>query len=101
MGIYVVLSSPGVISLQNVIPKKQFMYFRHRIALQISEQESFDFLQNRQGALLQAHGDVPTVAFYADINGNRSMKFKPYSIKDEGFDFQFDHIRDLILKKNG
>lgn len=101
VGIYVVLSSPGVISLQNVIPKKQFMYFRHRIALQISEQESFDFLQNRQGALLQAHGDVPTVAFYADINGNRSMKFKPYSIKDEGFDFQFDHIRDLILKKNG
>lgn len=101
VGIYVVLSCSGVISLQNVISKKQFMYFRHRIALQISEQESFDFLQNRQGALLQIHGDVPTVAFYADVNGNKSMKFKPYSIKDEGFECQFERIRDFILQKNG
>lgn len=98
-GIYVVLSSSGVISIQNVISKKQFTYFRHRVSLQISEQESFDFLQSRVGSTLQQHGDIPTVAYYADMNGNTKIRFKPYSIKDENFDAQFNNIKSLILAR--
>lgn len=98
-GIYVILSSSGVIPIQNVISKKQFTYFRHRISLQISEQESFDFLQSRVGSTLQQHGDIPTVACYADMNGNTKVKFKPYSINDENFDAQFDNIKSLMLNR--
>lgn len=98
-GIYVILSSSGVIPIQNVVSKKQFTYFRHRVSLQISEQESFDFLQSRIGSTLQQHGDVPTVAYYADMNGNTKIRFKPYSIKDENFDAQFNNIKSLILAR--
>lgn len=98
-GIYVILSSSGVVSLQNVVQKKQFTYYRHRISLQISEQESFDFLQSRNGSTLQTHGDIPTVACYSDMNGNIRMKFKPYSVKDENFDGQFDNIKNKILNR--
>lgn len=98
-GIYVILSSSGVIPIQNVVSKKQFTYFRHRVSLQISEQESFDFLQSRIGSTLQQHGDFPTVAYYADMNGNTKIRFKPYSIKDENFDAQFDNIKSLILAR--
>lgn len=98
-GIYVILSSSGVIPIQNVVSKKQFTYFRHRVSLQISEQESFDFLQSRIGSTLQQHGDFPTVAYYADMNGNTKIRFKPYSIKDESFDAQFDNIKSLILAR--
>ena len=69
------------------------------MSLQISEQESFDFLQSRVGSTLQQHGDVPTVAYYADMNGNTKIKFKPYSIKDENFDAQFNNIKSLILAR--
>lgn len=98
-GIYVILSSSGVIPIQNVVSKKQFTYFRHRVSLQISEQESFDFLQSRIGSTLQQHGDFPTVAYYADMNGNTKIRFKPYSIKDENFDAQFNNIKSLILAR--
>ena len=98
-GIYVILSSSSVVALQNVIQKKQFTFYRHRISLQISEQESFDFLQSRNGATLQTHGDVPTVAYYADMNGNTRMKFKPYSVKDENFDSQFENLKNKILSR--
>lgn len=98
-GIYIILSSSGVIPIQNVVSKKQFTYFRHRVSLQISEQESFDFLQSRIGSTLQQHGDIPTVAYYADMNGNTKIRFKPYSIKDEKFDAQFDNIKSLILAR--
>lgn len=98
-GVHLILSSSGVVALQNVLPKKQFTYFRHRIALQISDQESFDFLQNRAGSMLQTHGEVPTVGYYADMNGNIRMKFKPYSLIDEGFERQFATLKTYIANR--
>lgn len=98
-GIHTILSSGGVIPLLNVLQKKQLPHFRHRISTQISEQESFDFLSSRIGAQLQIHGDEPVIAFYKDINGNVQVKFKPYSVTDNGFETQFEHLKSLILNR--
>ena len=98
-GIHLILSSPGMISLLNVIQKKQLQYFRHRVALQISEQESFDLFGAREGSRLQIHGDEPVMALYKDINGNTQTKFKPYSLTDNRFDNQFNHLKTLILNR--
>ena len=96
-GVHCILSSSGVIPLLNVLQKKQLPHFRHRISLQISEQESFDLFGTRVGAQLQMHGDEPVVAFYKDMNGNSQVKFKPYSVTDKGFGNQFDHLKKLVL----
>lgn len=98
-GIHLILSSSGMISLLNVVQKKQLQYFRHRVTLQISEQESFDLLVARDGSRLQIHGDEPVMALYKDVNGNTQTKFKPYSVTDIKFDNQFNHLRTLILNR--
>ena len=98
-GIHLILSSSGMISLLNVIQKKQLQYFRHRVALQISEQDSFDLLGTRDGARLQIHGDEPVMALYKDINSNTQTKFKPYSLTDNKFDNQFKHLKTLIQNR--
>lgn len=98
-GIHTILSSGGVISLLNVLQKKQLPYFRHRISTQISEQESFDFFGERKGAQLQMNGDRPVIAAYKDVNGNAMVKFKPYSVADRGFEQQFEHLKSLVLNR--
>ncbi|MGN1220949.1 MAG: FtsK/SpoIIIE domain-containing protein [Candidatus Cryptobacteroides sp.] len=95
-GVHVILSSSGVIPLLNVLQKRQLSHFRHRISLQISEQESFDLFGARIGAQLQKHGDVPVLACYKDINGNFQIKFKPYSVTDKGYYNQFDNLKQLV-----
>ncbi len=98
-GVHLILSSSGVIPLLNVLQKKQLPHFRHRVSLQISEQESFDLFGARIGAQLQMHGDEPVIAFYKDMNGNSQVKFKPYSVTDKGFDNQFAHLKKLVLSR--
>lgn len=98
-GIHVILSSSGVIPLLNVLQKKQLPHFRHRVSLQISEQESFDLFGGRTASQLQMQGDEPVIAFYKDINGSTQVKFKPYSVTDKGFDKQFEHYKSLLLNR--
>ena len=98
-GVHLTLSSSGVIPLLNVLQKKQLPHFRHRVSLQISEQESFDLFGARVGSQLQMHGDEPVVAFYKDMNGNSQVKFKPYSVTDKGFENQFAHLKKLVLSR--
>lgn len=98
-GVHLILSSSGVIPLLNVLQKKQLKHFRHRVSLQISEQESFDLFEARAGSQLQMHGDEPVVAFYKDMNGNSQVKFKPYSVTDKGFENQFAHLKKLVLSR--
>ncbi len=98
-GVHIILSSSGVIPLLNVLQKKQLPHFRHRVSLQISEQESFDLLGARIGSQLQMHGDEPVIAFYKDMNGNSQVKFKPYSVTDKGFENQFTHLKKLVLSR--
>ena len=98
-GIHLVISSSGVMPLMNVIQKKQLQYFRHRVTLQISEQESFDLLGVRDGSRLQIHGEEPVMALYKDNNGNAQVKFKPYSVTDNKFEEQFNHLKQLILSR--
>lgn len=98
-GIYVILSSSGVVPLLNVLSKKQLTYFKHRISLQISEQESFDLFGTRTGSILQIQGEEPVIAFYKDMNGNSQVKFKPYSVVDNNFDEQLNHLKTLLLSR--
>ena len=98
-GVHLILSSAGVIQILDVLQKKQLIHFRHRVSLQISEQESFNLFEARVGAQLQMHGDEPVVAFYKDMNGNSQEKFKPYSVTDNGFGNQFTHLKELVLSR--
>ena len=79
-GIHLILSFSGIKALSNVFDiRRNLAYFRHRVALQMSEDDSFTFVNNRQASRLQADGDIPIKAVYVDTDSDRNTLFKPYS----------------------
>lgn len=83
-GIHVILSTSGVRALMNVVDEKRgLIAFNHRIALQMSEDESFTFVRNRKAAVLQTEGPRPVCGVYLDMERDRTVRFKPYSLETD------------------
>ncbi len=81
-GIHVILSFSGVRPMASVIDERRgLVHFRHRAALQMSEDESYVLARSRKAAQLQPpDAPEPIVALYVDMeNEQRSVRFKPYS----------------------
>lgn len=80
VGIHCMLSFTGVRVMASVIDEKRHLgHFRHRVALQMSEDESFNFVRSRQAALLQRDGALPISALYVDMENDRAIKLKAYT----------------------
>jgi len=80
LGIHVLLSFSGLISSSSIIDNSRLSFFKHRVALQMSENDSFTFMESRKASQLQQDGDKPTNAVYSDIRSAAEIKFKPYSV---------------------
>jgi S-DNA-T family DNA segregation ATPase FtsK/SpoIIIE len=80
LGIHLILSFAGVRPMANVIDERRgLVNFRHRVALQMSEDESHAFARSRKASQLQIEGPTPICALYVDLENDRSIRFKPYS----------------------
>lgn len=81
VGVHTIASFDGVRSLCAVLDDKQGLaQFRHRVGLQMSEDDSFLFTRGRLAAQLQATGDTPVSGLYLDTEHERVVRFKPYSV---------------------
>ena len=82
LGIHVIMSFANVHPMKSVVDERHTLNsFRHRIALQMSEDESLTFVRSRKAATLQNEGPQPIVALYMDMDRDSSVRFKPYSIE--------------------
>lgn len=80
LGIHLLLSFSGVRPLANVIDERRgLVHFRHRVALQMSEDESHAFVRSRKASQLQIEGPSPICALYLDTESDQSIRFKPYT----------------------
>ena len=80
LGIHVILSFAGLRAMLNVLDERlDLANFRHRIALQMSEDDSFTFVRNRNASRLQLDGSKPISGLYLDVESDRAVRFKPYS----------------------
>lgn len=80
LGIHLILSFSGVRPMVNIIDERRgLVNFRHRVALQMSEDESHTFARSRKASQLQIEGLTPICALYLDLENDRSVRFKPYS----------------------
>lgn len=82
LGIHTILSFAGVrTSLAEVLDDRRDLEtcFRHRVALQMSEEESFTFVRSHAAAQLQTLGARPVCALYMDTENDTTARFKPYS----------------------
>ncbi len=60
---------------------RMLLNFRHRVALQMSEDESLTLMRSRKAAQLQNEGPQPVAALYLDVENDASLRFKPYSVE--------------------
>ncbi|MBA3531144.1 MAG: DNA translocase FtsK, partial [Ardenticatenales bacterium] len=94
LGIHLILSFSGVRPLSHVIDERRGLQnFRHRIALQMSEDESLTLVRSRKAAQLQDDGPAPICALYLDVENDKALRFKPYSIEST-IDFT-DQLRQV------
>jgi S-DNA-T family DNA segregation ATPase FtsK/SpoIIIE len=99
MGIHVVLGCSTFSSVLQIADRQQIENFRHRIALQMSEEDAFTFVRSRTASRLQAGGAVPILALYGDIVAGREVRFKPYSINSAVSAAEImQHIRSRITR---
>jgi len=98
LGIHVILSFAGMRALASVMDDRRGLHsFRHRVAFQMSEDESFSFTSGRRAAQLQDDGPTPVCALYVDLESDRSVRFKPYTC-DAGLTNPGDAILEQLPK---
>jgi S-DNA-T family DNA segregation ATPase FtsK/SpoIIIE len=80
LGIHVILSFAGVRSMATIVDERRALFnFRHRVALQMSDDDSHTFIRSRKAATLQLDGGTPISAVYLDTEYDRVTRFKPYT----------------------
>ncbi|CAH0524890.1 FtsK/SpoIIIE domain-containing protein [Vibrio hippocampi] len=82
-GIHLLLNFDSVLSVTKAFDRNDIDQFRHKVALQMSEEDSFRLLKSRDAAKLQMDGKKPIYALYTDQMQNRPNKFMPYCHTDE------------------
>ena len=81
LGIHLLLSFSGVRPMTNVIDERRgLVNFRHRVALQMSEDDSHTLTRSRKASQLQLEGPAPVCALYVDVENDAAIRFKPYSV---------------------
>jgi S-DNA-T family DNA segregation ATPase FtsK/SpoIIIE len=83
VGVHVILSFANVRAMTKVLDDRRGLdVYQHRVAFQMSEEESHTLVRSRRAAQLQADGPVPVCALYVNLEADQTTKFKPFSIED-------------------
>lgn len=81
VGVHVIAGFTTVGMAVSVVGDKRLQAaFRHKIAMQMSEDDSFIAVRSPGAAKLQPDGPRPVAALLFDAQSDRAMKFKPYTI---------------------
>jgi len=84
-GIHFVLSFSGFYQCINVIHERNALpHIRHRVGLQMAEDDSRKLLFRQHAATLQSGGEVPVCALYVNTDSNNTLiRFKPYTVESK------------------
>ncbi|WP_413113961.1 FtsK/SpoIIIE domain-containing protein [Thaumasiovibrio sp. DFM-14] len=77
-GIHLIMSFDNVRSLMKAFDRRDVDLFKHKVVLQMSEDDSFALIKSRHAANLQQVTKVPVYALYVNQTLNKPVKFKPY-----------------------
>ena len=81
VGIHVIVSATSLGTLRSVLADKVIQSdFRHRIVMQVPEDDSFVLVRSAQASRLQTEGSRPIAALAFDSHQQAAMRFKPYCL---------------------
>jgi len=98
VGVHPVLGFTGCLAMTQVLESRCLEDVRHRIVLQVSEDDSFSLVRSRRAAQLQAHGKTPVAALYCDLTGGRECRFKPYAVDKAEWPRQLQDISNALQR---
>ena len=102
LGIHLITSFDSVRALSKVFERRDTDGFRHKIALQMSEEDSFNLLKLRQASQLQNDGKHPIYALYVDQMQNNHSKFKAYCVTDRtSYQNQLQQLSEQLERWQG
>lgn len=81
VGVHLISGWTTVGAAASVVGEKRLQAaFRHRVAMQMSEDDSFVMVRSPKATKLQPDGPRPVAALQFDGQNDRAVKFKPYTI---------------------
>ena len=83
LGLHVVLSFPTSTALKQSFERGQLELFKHRIATQMGDADSFFVFERDIASKLQKVAARPIFAIYRDTSSGVDIKFKPYTVDAE------------------
>lgn len=104
-GIHFIMSFSGVRPLGSVVDLRAGLdYVRHRVATQMSEDASHSLVRSRRASQLQIDGPTPVCALYFDVENDSSVRFKPYTVKrqmdENDFQKQIEQIGQKLAERS-
>jgi S-DNA-T family DNA segregation ATPase FtsK/SpoIIIE len=79
-GLHVAVVAGGWLAFTQAFGKRQELpLFAHRVATQMSKDDSYDFLGDGEGSQLRADGGQLEAALYLNMTTNERRKFRPYA----------------------
>jgi S-DNA-T family DNA segregation ATPase FtsK/SpoIIIE len=98
LGVHVFLGFGSYLAMTQIFESKQLEHFRHRIVLQVSEDDSFNLVRSRKAAQLQANGKTPIAALYCDLTAGKERRFKPYAVEKADWPRQLQEISSAFQR---
>lgn len=101
VSIHTILSFQSVKAMTKVIDERRTLNaFRHRIALQLNAEESFNYIKSRDASKLNPpeFPPPPVKALYTDVELENSSVFKPYSCNNEVLTEDLNTIGEKVKK---
>jgi len=85
VGVHILLSTGSLAALRSVLPDRSVQQdFRHRVVLQVPEEDSFVLVRSTAAAGLRAEGDQTETAVRFDAHRQTIVRFRPYSVGTDG-----------------
>lgn len=95
VGIHLIISFPGAAPLAQVLGRDQLDRFKHRVATQMSESDSFLILGKDRASKLQKDASTPIMAAFQDVS--RTKVFKPYVSNPQiSWEQQIGFVRERV-----
>jgi S-DNA-T family DNA segregation ATPase FtsK/SpoIIIE len=80
VGVHVILAAASTRQAALAVHERRSLpQFNHRVALQLTESDSFLLFGHRRGAIVQDPDDPVAMALYADLEANYTCRLRPYS----------------------
>ncbi len=96
VGVHLVMAATGVKALLRVVTRQALTNSRYRLSQQVSEDDSFDFLQAIHASRVERPGEGLRAMVFADIQAGRFGRFLPHLVSDSrNEDGSDDLVTDL------